>query len=459
MEAEPSGGTGTILVVDDSPNVRLSLLKILQREGFRVLEADSGAGALRLIGREEVDLILTDLKMPGMDGLELTQQVKRDRPAIEVVVFTAFASVETAVEAMRQGAYDFVTKPIDRVVLLKTVRKALETKHLLSENQRLREQLETMTGKSRLIGRSPAMRELIELIEQVAPSKATVLLQGESGTGKEVAALALHELSPRRDKPLIKVACAALPETLLEAELFGYEKGAFTGATGRKEGRFKLADGGTLLLDEIAELPLPMQVKLLRVLQEGEFERVGGTQSLRVDARVIAATNRDLAKEVEHKRFREDLFYRINVIALRLPPLRERPEDIPLLASHFLRMYSAQNNKPGLELSRAALGLLMSHSWPGNVRELENAIERAVVLARKKTITPEDFPFQGRPSQASALDESGAMVSFRIGTPLALVERTMIEEALRHTQSDKEAAAALLGISSRTIYRKLAEKH
>jgi two-component system, NtrC family, response regulator HydG len=455
--ATPDGsGTIRILVVDDNQSIRLSLRKTLQKEGFHVQEAESAEDALQLLQSAELDLVLTDMRMSGMDGLELTRRIKEQRPEVDVIIFTAFGSVEIAVEAMRLGASDFVTKPIDRLVLLKTIQKALETKRLMSENERLRERLGTIEGRKRLIGRGPAMRELLELIEQVAPSKATVLIQGESGTGKELVAQALHDLSPRRDKPFVKVACAALPDTLLEAELFGYEKGAFTGAAARKEGRFKLADGGTLLLDEIGELPLPMQVKLLRVLQENEFERVGGTQTIKVDVRIVTATNRDLAREVEQKHFREDLFYRINVITLSLPPLRERPEDIALLANHFLRVFAEQNDKGTLELSRQALDVLNGYSWPGNVRELENAIERAVVLTRKKGIGPEDFPFQLQRPGRTPVDR-GDVVSFRIGTPLETIERTMLEETLRHTQGDKEAAASLLGISSRTIYRKLSE--
>jgi DNA-binding NtrC family response regulator len=450
-------GSGTVLVVDDSPAVRASLRKILQKEGYRLLEADSGEAAMRMLDAESVDLLLTDLRMPGLDGLELVRQARNLRPPVETIVFTAFGTVETAVEVMREGACDFITKPIDRLVLLKTVQKALETKRLRLENHRLRERIETLQTRNRIIGQSRLIRELFDLIEQVAPSRATVLLQGESGTGKELIAQTLHELSMRREKPFVKVSCAALPETLLEAELFGYEKGAFTGAAQRKEGRFDLADGGTLLLDEIGDLPLPMQVKLLRVLQEGEYERVGGTQTLRVDVRIIAATNRDLALEVEARHFREDLFYRLNVITLNLPPLRERPEDVPLLAEHFLRLYARLNGRDSLELSRAAMDLLVGYVWPGNVRELENAMERAVILARKSVIGPEDFPARIREQPARSLVD-GDGVSFRIGTPLEVIERTMLDEVLRHTHGDKEAAASLLGISSRTIYRKLASR-
>ncbi len=446
-----------ILVVDDSPSVRLSLCKTLRKQGYRLSEAESGKAALAVLERQEVDLMLTDLKMPGMDGVELTRQVLRICPTLQVILVTAFATVETAVEAMRHGAADYLKKPVERTELFKVVRKALETRRLLTENERLRQQLERLEKPGRLVGRSRKMQRLLDLIGQVAPSRATVLIQGESGTGKELVAHDLHDLSPRRNKPFIKVACAALPESLLEAELFGHEKGAFTGALVKKEGRFKLADGGTLLLDEIGDLPLSMQVKLLRVLQEGEFERVGGTTTMKVDVRIISATNRDLAKEVSKGRFREDLFYRLNVITLNIAPLREREEDIPILAEHFFRLYSQRNSKEDLEFSRAALDWLMGYSWPGNVRELENAIERAVVLARGRFVLPEDLPpkLQTHPHHTV---EDGDRICFRIGTPLQEVEQTLLEETLRYTDGDKEAAAAMLGISSRTIYRQLARQ-
>src|SRR6266481_216180 len=359
--AEPA----TLLVADDDPGLRESLERTLTREGFRVILASDGRGALERLQGGGVDLIVTDLKMPGLTGLELLRAAKAIMPDVDVILLTAFGTVEEAVKAMKDGAYDFLTKPFRREQLLKLVDKALERRDLIEQNRTLKKQLEDLRAKGQMIGASPAFRRMITLVEQIADSSATVLIQGESGTGKELVARTIHERSPRRNGPFVAVNCAALRETLLESELFGYEKGAFTGAAGRKEGRFELANGGTLFLDEVADLSLVTQPKILRMLQEGEFERLGGTRTLQVDVRIVAATNQDVAEMVKEKRFREDLYYRLNVITVRVPPLRERPEAI-----HRLEAYA----------------------WPGNVRELENLIERSVLLARKDRIDAEDLP-------------------------------------------------------------------
>ncbi len=446
-----------VLVADDEESNLKILDRILSKAGFQVVTARSGPEALdRLRDDGPIDLLLTDLRMPGMDGLELLKAARTVAPESEVIVMTAYGTVEIAVDAMQQGAYDFITKPLEKRALLKTVRKALEKAHLLAENRRLREQVAAgATGTtSSMIGTSDAFRQVMETIAQVAPSEATVLVTGESGTGKELLARAIHDLSDRRDGPLVRVNCAAIPETLFESELFGYEKGAFTGAANRKPGRFELADGGTMFLDEVGEMSPAAQVKLLRVLQEGEFERVGGTKTLSVDVRVVAATNRDLGRMVAQRTFREDLFYRLNVIPVHLPSLRERSDDIPLLASHFVNKYAAKNRKEIRGLTDEALDALSTWRWPGNIRELENAIERSVVLCRSDVIGIEQLPSHIRPEGTG----SSRRLVFPIGTRLRDIERTAILETLRHVGGDKRVAANLLGIAARTIYRRLEEE-
>ena len=444
-------GQKTILVVDDEKSVRESLNKVLSKEGYRVLEAESGEEALSICRKEFVNLVLTDLKMPEMDGLELLKALKLLQPDVAVVMMTAYGTIEKAVESMKEGASDFILKPFKRFELEKSLSKGLEHQTLLLENRYLKQQLES-TGQKLLniIGTSPAMRKVLTLVEQIAPSTATVLILGESGTGKGVIAETIHRASDRKEKPFVTLSCAAIPETLLEAELFGYEKGAFTGAAARKLGRFEGADGGTLFLDEVGEIPPAIQVKLLRILQDGTFERLGGTKTLAVDVRLIAATNTDLAKAVEEKKFREDLYYRLNVITVTLPPLRERTEDIPLLAYHFLKMYTLKNKKNIQGISQTALDLLLGYHWPGNVRELENTMERAVVLARKKIILPEDLP--PHINKAGKIAES---ITIPIGMPMEEVKNKVIQETLRTTKGDKTLAAKILGITSRTIYRKV----
>ena len=441
----------TLLVADDDPGLRESLERTLSREGYRVVLAPDGQAALERLRGGDIDLIVTDLKMPGLTGLELLRAAKAIAPDIDVILLTAFGTVEEAVKAMKDGAYDFLTKPFRREQLLKLIDKALERRDLIEKNKLLQQRLDDLLRHGAIIGSSPAFRRMMMLVEQVASSSATVLIQGDSGTGKELVARAIHERSARASKPFVAVNCAALPETLLESELFGYERGAFTGAAGRKEGRFEMADGGTLFLDEVADLSTITQPKILRVLQEGEFERLGGTRSLRVDVRLVAASNQDLAQMVREKRFREDLFYRLNVITVHVPPLRERREDIPMLAQHFVRLYAAKNNRRLDGLSDDALRRLEAYAWPGNVRELENVIERGVVLARGSQMDVADLP----PEIAGATPLPEGVLTVRIGTPLAEVEQRLLDETLRVTKGNKTLTARLLGIDVRTVSRKL----
>ena len=439
----------TVLIVEDDPETRVAMVKVIDGAGYKALETDNGQQALDWILEQSVDILVTDLRLPVMDGVELLKRAKAAAHEIEVILITGHGTVEVAVEAIKEGAYDFITKPVKKAQLLRAIEKAAERQYLSRENRDLRLQL-TQTGARRIIYAGAEMRNITRMVEQVAPSTATVLITGESGTGKEVVADAIHSASPRRGKPLIKVSCAALPETLLEAELFGYEKGAFTGANARKEGRFELANGGTLFLDEIGEISPGVQVKLLRVLQDGKFERLGGTRTIDTDVRILAATNKDLEKEVQEKRFREDLFYRLNVINIHVPALRERKEDVQLLAMHFLKLYSDKNNKQIEGFTEDAMLALSSYDWPGNVRELENAIERAVVFTNGKLI-----PLSVLPQNVSAFAESRHSLTFKIGTPLRELERKAIEITLQHTRGDKNMAARLLGIATRTIYRHL----
>ncbi|MBI4508080.1 MAG: sigma-54-dependent Fis family transcriptional regulator [Deltaproteobacteria bacterium] len=451
----------TVLIVDDERGIVESLGKIFEREGISVLTASSGASALDLLRKHRVAVLLTDLMMPGMSGMDLLKTTRTIAPETEVVLMTAYGTVETAVEAMKEGAYDFVTKPLKRAHVVRIVRNALEKQSLVVENRALRAQLLEKRRRA-IIGTSLSWRRTMDLVVQAAPSEATVLLLGESGTGKELLARAIHENSPRAGHPFIPVNCSAIPESILEAELFGYEKGAFTGATSRREGRFEAAHGGTLFLDEIGEITPSVQVKLLRVLQEGEIERLGaGGRVTPIDIRLVAATNKDLMRLVREGRFREDLYYRLNVISVGIPPLRDRRDDIPLLVEHFMQVYREKNGKPIVGLSRRALELLADYPWPGNVRELENAIERAVVLTRQAIIGEEDLPFEVREgaglgaSMPVGILQSGRVLSFPIGTRLEDIERQAIFETLRHTTGDKRLAAQLLGIATRTIYRKL----
>jgi len=440
-----------VLVVDDEEANRLILERILNREGLKITHAGDGQEALVRIRESRPDLVLTDLKMPKMSGMELMRAAHELDPDLQFVLMTAYGTVETAVSAMKEGAYDFVTKPLRRTEIVRTVQNALEKRALVRENRSLRDQLER-TRNEDLIGHSSTMQALIEDASQVADSMASVLITGESGTGKGLLARFVHRNSPRREGPLITVNCGALPDNLLESELFGYEPGAFTGARGRKEGRFDAAAGGTLFLDEITEMAPAVQAKLLRVLQDGNYERLGGTKTLHSDARVLAATNRDPREAVQSGVLREDLYYRLDVIRIHLPPLRERQDDIPMLARHFVAFYTRRHARKITAIAPEAIEALQTWSWPGNVRELENAIERAVVLCRKDTITLQDLPPGLAAQRANPI-----RLTFEVGSPLSLVERKMIEATLRRVDGDKTRAAQLLGVTSRTLYRRLAE--
>ncbi|PYM41069.1 MAG: DNA-binding response regulator [Candidatus Rokuibacteriota bacterium] len=441
----------TLLIADDDPGLRESLERTLTREGYRVILASDGRGALERLQGGGIDLVVTDLKMPGLTGIEVLRAAKAIAPDVDVILLTAFGTVEEAVKAMKDGAYDFLTKPFRREQLLKLISKALERRDLIEQNRALQQRLDDLLQQGAVIGSSPAFRRMMTLLEQVAGSSATVLVQGESGTGKELVARTIHARSARSRGPFVAVNCAALPETLLESELFGYEKGAFTGAAGRKEGRFELANGGTLFLDEVSDLSVVTQPKILRVLQEGEFERLGGTKTFRVDVRIVAATNQDLAQMVREKRFREDLYYRLNVITLTVPPLRERREDVRVLAQHFLRVYAAKNNRRLEGFTDEAIRRLEAYAWPGNVRELENVIERGVVLAQGALMDVTDLP----PEIAGSTPLPEGVLSIRLGTPLAEVEARLLEETLRATKGNKTLTAKLLGIDPTTVLRKL----
>lgn len=431
-----------ILVVEDEPKMAFLLEAELNDAGHRATSVTDGREAVRRVEREHFDIVITDLRMEGMDGIEVLERVKGLDPQTEVVLITAYATAQTAVEAMKKGAYDYIIKPFDIEELKLLIKKIEEKQGLLYENALLQEKARR---EGLLVGgRSPAMRKVLELIDKVAPTDATVLVLGESGTGKELVARRIHHTSPRRDKPLVAVHCATFPENLLESELFGYERGAFTGATRRKVGHFEYADGGTIFLDEVGELPASVQAKLLRFLQERQFTRLGGVEPVRVDVRVIAATNRDLEREVREGRFREDLFYRLNVFPIELPPLRERKEDIPLLVEHFLR----QRNRPPDVVSPEAMEALLAYDWPGNVRELENVIERALILAGEGRITPDLLPF-GRPKPGAKVELPDE------GVNLEEVERELIIQALEKAGWNKAKAAKLLGITRRRLYSRM----
>ncbi|MCY1069084.1 sigma-54 dependent transcriptional regulator [Nannocystis sp. RBIL2] len=441
--------TPTILVVDDEPSILDALQKVLAKENMSVRTAASGQQALDILRNVPVQVMITDLRMPGMTGEDLLKAVKALTPEVEVIMMTAYGTVENAVGAMKLGAYDFISKPLKRAAIIAAVQKALDKHALVAENRELKAQLAAATNRP-IVGNSQVLRAALDMARQAAGSSATVLLLGESGTGKELFARYIQQHSPRAARALVPTNCAALPESILESELFGHEKGAFTGAVRAREGRFLEAHTGTLFLDEIGEIPLHIQVKLLRALQEGEIEPVGGRLS-KVDVRLICATNRDLSEEVKAGRFREDLFYRINVIPIRVPPLRDRLEDVPLLADHFLRIFAGKHGKPVSGFTEAALYRMSNYGWPGNVREMENAVERAVVLCRGGLVDEHDLPPELRDPQAG----HGRQITFSVGTPLEEVERRMITETLKFTRGDKRLAADLLGIATRTIYRKL----
>lgn len=446
-------GGRCIWVVDDDRNTRLALVEGLADEGFEVTGFACAEDVVEERARKTPDLLVVDLVLPGvMNGLGLLRHFKSAAADIAVIMVSGEGTLSTAVEAMKDGAADFITKPVRLRELLKTVNRVLETRQLVAENTRLREEVATLKGRTEIVGAESGLREILEIVEQVAHSKSSVLLTGESGTGKEVIANAIHRQSPRAAAPFVKVHCAALPETLLEAELFGFEKGAFTGAAQTKPGRFEIAQGGTLLLDEVGEIPLATQVKLLRILQEGEFERLGSNETRRADVRIIAATNRDLRRAIDEKTFREDLFYRLDVVSIEVPPLRGRRNDIPLFVWHFIEKYARENGKAVNGFSPDAMKAIQEYSWPGNVRELENAIERAVVLTKSPDLSVEILPPAVR--QAPPVDMSGS-ITFAVGTSLAEMERVAILRALDEVGGNRERAANLLGIGVATLYRRL----
>ena len=433
----------SILIVDDENVVRDSLGKWFEEEGYSVDTASSGREALLKLPRQRWDLALLDIKMPGMDGIELQHKMREVDPNIIIIIMTGYASVETAVQALKDGAYDYIMKPFDPDDLAHVVSKALDHRRVREENLRLRENLAEVQAVE-MVGQSPAMQKVLEAIRTVASTDTTVLIHGESGTGKELVARAIHNLSPRRFMPLVTIHCGALTETLLESELFGHEKGAFTGAQYRKKGKFEVAEGGTVFLDEISDISLKTQTDLLRVMQEKEITRVGGNQVLKVDFRAVAATNKDLPTLVKEGTFRPDLYYRLDVFGITLPPLRDRKEDIPLLADHFLRKYSGAMNKRFTHISRPALAVLMNYGWPGNVRELENAIERAMVIGREPEIQVGDFPLQvSAPPQPEG------------GMALEDVERGYILRVLENCEWNQTRAAKVLGIDRVTLYNKI----
>jgi DNA-binding NtrC family response regulator len=441
----------TILVADDEKNIREGLCEAMQMDGYAVAAAADGQEALEVVNRGIVDLLITDIKMPRLSGEELLKKVIAKYPTLPVIILTGHGTIESAVQAMHDGAYDFLTKPVnlDRLSLL--VRRALANRELALQNQALQEELERRSGFASIIGRSAEMRQVFEMVRQVAPSRSSVLITGESGSGKEMIAEALHYNSPRKEKPFIKVHCAALTESILESELFGHEKGAFTGAIARKRGRFELAHMGTLFLDEIGEINQNVQIKLLRVLEEKSFERVGGEETVEVDVRLIAATNRDLKDAIATGVFREDLYYRLNVVNIHIPALRDRKEDIPLLVAAFLKEFSQENGRPIDGIDPKARLALYNYSWPGNVRQLRNSIESAVVLCKTATITVDDLPPNVR------VESGGDFLRLPLGESLAEVEKEVIRSTLAREGGNKSRTAEILGIGRKTLHRKIEE--
>ena len=440
-----------ILVIDDEKNIREGLQMALEDDGYEVLTAADGTAGLQKALSDVVDLIITDLRMPGIGGQELLRRVTSETPGVPVIVLTGHGTVETAVEAMRMGAYDFLTKPLDLDRLSLLVKRALQNRELVLRHRELEEQLQSNKTFEHIIGKSAAMEHVFEMIRKVAPSRASVLITGESGVGKELIASAIHNLSPRKDKSYIKVHCAALAESLLESELFGHEKGAYTGAVSQKRGRFELADGGTIFLDEIGEINQNLQIKILRVLQEKQFERVGGEKSVTVDTRLITATNRDLEKEIENGTFRSDLYYRLNVVHIHVPPLRERKEDLPLLIAAFIKEFSEENAKSISGIEPKARAALYAYEWPGNIRQLRNCLESAVVMSSDDIIRLSDLPEHVREA------EQTAAIRVQIGTTLAEAEKHIILETLAAYKGNKSKTADILGIGRKTLHRKLDE--
>jgi two-component system NtrC family response regulator len=450
----------TILIVDDEKNYPPILAAVMEEEGFEPLMANSGEEALTILKHSDVDLVLTDMKMPSMDGIELLENVKKKDPELPVIMMTAHGTVEKAVEAMQKGAYSYIMKPFDNDSLILYVNKAIAMYRVIKENRRLRETVKSQYSFGNIIGKSKKMRDVYEIIGKVAPANATVLIEGESGTGKDLVAKSIHFNSPRRDQPFVAVNCTALAESLLESELFGHERGAFTGAVSSKKGRFELADGGTLFLDEIGELSPSLQVKLLRVLQDKVFERVGGVRQVSVNLRLIAATNKQLKEEVRIGRFREDLFYRLNVVHLELPPLRQRQEDLHLLVDHFIDKYSAERglDMPINGIEKQVERVFFDYNWPGNVRELENIIERAMVLCPDDILKVDDLPKDFRNSISDSQRLDGIPEDAHLSDTIMDIEKKMILRALKITGNIQSDAAQLLGIGKSGLNKKL-KKH
>ena len=441
-----------ILVADDEANIRRGLAMGLTDEGYNVYEASNGLEALKIINSKDVDLVITDLKMPEMTGEELLKNITANFKNIPVIILTGHGTIETAVETMHNGAYDFMTKPLNLDHLFLIIKRALSNRQLILEHNALQAQVDKMKASNRMIvGKSPKMRQIMETVEQVAGTRASILLTGESGVGKEVIADAIQALSDRKDKPFIKVHCAALAEGLIESELFGHEKGAFTNAIAQKKGKFELADKGTIFLDEIGEINQNIQVKLLRIIQEREFERVGGTETIKVDVRIISATNRNLQQEVQKGNFREDLFYRLNVVNIEIPPLRERKEDIPLMATAFLNRFAKENNKQINGMDSKVMAILYNHPWRGNIRELENCMENAVIMCRGNMLTVDDLPF------AMRKEAGDNYVKIQLGTTLDNAEKSIIMATLDMCKGNKSKAAEVLAIGRKTLHRKLDE--
>lgn len=447
----------SILVVDDEKNYLVVLSAFLSQEGYETLTADNAQTALEIVKSTDLDLVLTDMKMSPMDGIELLKRVKEMVPDLPVIMMTAYGTVEKAVEAIQVGAFNFILKPFQNETLKQIVDKAVRTYTLIKENRRLVHTLEKLYHFDNIVGKSKPMQAVFDMVQKVAHSKATILITGASGTGKDLTAKAIHFSSPRRNKPFVAVSCAALTETLLESELFGHEKGAFTGAVAMKKGRFELADGGTLFLDEIGEVPASLQVKLLRVLEEMHFERVGGTRTIAVDVRLIAATNKDLKAEVEHNRFREDLYFRLNVVHIKLPALKERTEDIPLLAVHFVKKYAQEAGRGEMNIAPEAMRFLCNHSWPGNVREFEHAIERAVLFSKNKEITLDDLPKDLMGFSDLEIPIDWEKLSDLTET-LDAIEKRLIKKALSLSNGVQSHAANLLGIPRSNLQYRL-KKH
>ncbi len=443
----------TILVLDDEPMQLKALSGFLKNKGFDVVSTTSANDAIKLLKSQPVDLVLTDFKMPEKTGLEVLTETKDINPEIDVVIMTAYGSIDSARQVLMTGAVDYLTKPIDLVQLELIIKKARERKQLISENKRLREQLTERVGFKHIISQSTEMEDVLNRVARVATSKATVLIRGESGTGKEQVAQAIHVASPRADGPFVVVNCAALSEGVLESELFGHERGAFTGAVRQMQGRFERAEGGTLFIDEVGDIPAAVQVKLLRAIQEQTFERVGGAETVHVDTRIIAATNRNLEKMVKEGQFREDLYYRLNVVSILIPPLRERRNDIQPLIDHFLKKYSEENGKSILGMSKEALHLMMKYDYPGNVRELENIIEQAVVLSRSDILVTDDLPFS-----VQELQSENRMARGTLEERLAIFEQKLLREALAKADGIQTKAAEMLGLSERNLRYKL-KKH